>query len=329
MTWNESEDESGLNPWGEKKNKLQVLKKINQKIKNIFYNSKRFFIFLKKKIIHYKNNIKWCKYIKNKIIIFLVGILLLIFFTGFYIVKETEQGVLSSFGKFHSLVKPGLHWRPILLYNVKLIDTKVIREKILTYLALTSDNKLCNITINVQYRIVNPNSYLLSISNPENNLHQIIDGVLHKVIGSEKNNAILEYDHAKIINKIQKEIERKVKLCDLGITIFNINFLNLSVPDSVIDSFIDISLAKQNRQEYIDIAKKYSDEIIWLAHVKYDDIINQARLYKEYKISTIKGNIIHLLKIFYNYKISKINNIVSVNDNNVQHVNILDIIRHN
>ncbi|MCW5196460.1 FtsH protease activity modulator HflK [Buchnera aphidicola (Pemphigus obesinymphae)] len=307
MVWNEpSDDGSNGNPWRKKNKKLEKNLKKYKSNKIFFFNIKKCFVILKNLIKNNSKNLGSSKNIKIPIITILIFIPLLLFFKGFYIVKETEQGVVTNLGKFSRIVNPGLHWRPIFIEQVKYVDVATVTGMTSSNLLLNAEQKLLNIETNMEYKIVNVKDYFFSVTNPDEIMRQITNGVLYNVIGCFTTDKILTKDNNIIKKIIQKEIEKKITLFKLGIKIIDINFKKIDFPKEIRHSLDLIQLARKKKKEYINKAKSYADEVIFLANNKSDYILRQSKLYNIYKIVTFKRNIIFFSKIFYKYKIKRI-----------------------
>ena len=48
--------------------------------------------------------------------------------SGFYTIKEAERGVTLRFGEFHSIVQPGLNWKPTFIDKVIPVNVEQVRE---------------------------------------------------------------------------------------------------------------------------------------------------------------------------------------------------------
>ncbi|HXK00464.1 MAG TPA: FtsH protease activity modulator HflK [Buchnera sp. (in: enterobacteria)] len=306
MAWNEpNNDKSNRDPWSKQDNKSKHFFKKDKKRKIFFFNLKYFFSFFRPIIKNYSKNFGSSRNIKTPIIIVFCLFSLFLFFSGFYIVKEENQGVVIRLGKFSHVVGSGLHWRPIFINKIKHINVKTIREITLSNLLLSAESKLLNVEINLQYRITNPKDYLFSVVDPDDSLRQIINGTLHDVIGRCSINKILKKDNTIIKTMIQKEIEEKISIYKLGITISDMNLKRVCLPKEVQHSFNKIRLANENKKKYIYLAKQYASEVIFLANSRAKHILEHAKTYKIYKVSEAKGNIIRFSKILHKYQMEK------------------------
>lgn len=293
MVWNEpSDDGSNYNPWKKKDKKLKK-------------NVKKYFVILNNLIKDYSKNFSLSKNIKIPVITILIFIPLLLFFKGLYIVKETEKGVVINLGKFSRIVNPGLHWRPIFIEQIKYINVATITEMTLSNLLLNAEQKLLNIETNIEYQIVNAKDYFFSVTNPDEIMRQITNGALYNVLGCCSTDKILTKDNDIIKKIVQKEIEKKIILFKLGVKIIDINLKKISFPKEIRYSFDAIQLARKKKKEYINKAKIYANEVIFLANKKSGYILRQSKLYKMYKIAKLKRNIILFSKILYEYEVKK------------------------
>ncbi|CAL4044069.1 FtsH protease activity modulator HflK [Buchnera aphidicola] len=306
MVWNEpSDDKFNHDPWSKKDNKSNKDIKINRKNKIFSFNKKYFFSLFRHIVKNYGRNFNRFNNIKTSIFIILSLILLCSFFSGFYIIKENEKGVVIHLGKYSHVVDPGLHWRPILINKIKYIDVDIIREITFSNLLLSIEEKLLNIEINAKYKIVNFEDYLFSVENPDDNIRQIIRGVLYNIIGRHNIDTIFVKNNDIIKNEIKKEAEEKIRIYKLGISITDINLKKVCYPRAVQSSLNEIRLAYKNKQKYIKMSKNYANEVIFLANSKAQNILTQSKLYKMYKIEKSKSNIILFSKILHEYRVKK------------------------
>ncbi|MBY0464040.1 MAG: protease modulator HflK, partial [Burkholderiales bacterium] len=112
----------------------------------------------------------------------LVGAVALVFWgsTGFFIVQEGQQGVITQFGKYHSTVGAGFNWRlpyPIqrheLVFATQIRSVDVGRDSIVRATGLresamlTEDENIVEVKFAVQYRLSDARAYLFESRDPD------------------------------------------------------------------------------------------------------------------------------------------------------------------
>ncbi|WP_027351192.1 FtsH protease activity modulator HflK [Halotalea alkalilenta] len=104
--------------------------------------------------------------------------------SGFYLVDQSERGVVLRFGKYHDTVNPGLHWNPPLVDRVSLVNVTEVRSFQQNSSMLTSDTNIVTVRISVQYQVANPRDFVLNVREPEQSLRNALDSTLRHVVGA-------------------------------------------------------------------------------------------------------------------------------------------------
>ncbi|QJC28136.1 FtsH protease activity modulator HflK [Enterobacteriaceae endosymbiont of Plateumaris braccata] len=239
---------------------------------------------------------------KNKTIkyfsIFFVFIFLFFFVNGFYIIKNTDKGIIIRLGKLYNLVDPGLHWRFIFLDKIKVVNVVSVKPLIIDNMILTSDLSLVNIKVTVQYKIFNPLAYIFSNQNLMNNFKESIDSVLNEVIGKFSINYILTKNDNVISDEIKKKLQLIVQKYNLGIDILDINIEYFKLPKEIEKSFNEFFLVKENRKKHIRetvlyCEKKYFQIQNIICFIKKQDKLYTLEVIKNY---SKKNNLYNLFK---------------------------------
>ena len=137
-----------------------------------------------------------------------LGVLVFVYaFWAFFQVDSAEQGVVLRFGKLHRIVEPGLNWHlpPFEEYhkiNVTQVGSHRISEEM-----LTGDTNIVSVTLDVQYRILDPAAYLLRVSNSEGVLRNATESALRHVVGSKTINAVLSSEREAVRSEVQQRLQ--------------------------------------------------------------------------------------------------------------------------
>src|SRR5690606_31366627 len=73
--------------------------------------------------------------------------------SGFYLVDQSERGVVLRFGKFQEVVSPGLQWNPPLIDDVRMVNVTRVRSVSQTQSMLTQDENIVSVEISAQYQV--------------------------------------------------------------------------------------------------------------------------------------------------------------------------------
>ena len=171
--------------------------------------------------------------------------------SGFYTIKEAERGVTLRFGEFHSIVQPGLNWKPTFVDKVIPVNVEQVRELKTQGAMLTKDENMVKVEMTVQYRVQNPGKYLFSVSNADNSLGQATDSALRYVIGHMTMNDVLTTGRAVVREDTWKALNDIIKPYDMGLEVIDVNFQSARPPEEVKDAFDDAIKAQEDEQRYI------------------------------------------------------------------------------
>ncbi|QJC29919.1 hypothetical protein GJT84_00925 [Enterobacteriaceae endosymbiont of Plateumaris sericea] len=170
---------------------------------------------------------------KKKIKYFLISLLLIclyFFINGFYIIKNTGQGIILRLGKIHNIVSPGLHWKYTFLDKIYFVDTFSVKQIMTDSILLTADLNLVNIKIMVEYKIYDPLVYTFSNNDLLYSFKQSINSVLNEVIGNLTINYILTKNNNIISNEIKNKLQLIIKKYNFGINILDVYIENINIP---------------------------------------------------------------------------------------------------
>ena len=222
--------------------------------------------------------------------------------SGFYTIKEAERGVTLRFGEFHSIVQPGLNWKPTFIDKVVPVNVEQVRELKTQGAMLTKDENMVKVEMTVQYRVQNPEKYLFSVSNADNSLGQATDSALRYVIGHMTMNDVLTTGRAVVRENTWKALNDIIKPYDMGLEVIDVNFQSARPPEEVKDAFDDAIKAQEDEQRYIREAEAYAREKEPIARGDAQRIIEEATAYKDRVVLDAQGEVERLQRLLPEFK---------------------------
>ena len=222
--------------------------------------------------------------------------------SGFYTIKEAERGVTLRFGEFHSIVQPGLNWKPTFIDKVIPVNVEQVRELKTQGAMLTKDENMVKVEMTVQYRVQNPEKYLFSVSNADNSLGQATDSALRYVIGQMTMNDVLTTGRAVVRENTWKALNDIIKPYDMGLEVIDVNFQSARPPEEVKDAFDDAIKAQEDEQRYIREAEAYAREKEPIARGDAQRIIEEATAYKDRVVLDAQGEVERLQRLLPEFK---------------------------
>ena len=222
--------------------------------------------------------------------------------SGFYTIKEAERGVTLRFGEFHSIVQPGLNWKPTFVDKVIPVNVEQVRELKTQGAMLTKDENMVKVEMTVQYRVQNPEKYLFSVSNADNSLGQATDSALRYVIGHMTMNDVLTTGRAVVRENTWKALNDIIKPYDMGLEVIDVNFQSARPPEEVKDAFDDAIKAQEDEQRYIREAEAYAREKEPIARGDAQRIVEEATAYKDRVVLDAQGEVERLQRLLPEFK---------------------------
>ncbi|NLY19261.1 MAG: FtsH protease activity modulator HflK [Clostridiaceae bacterium] len=250
--------------------------------------------------------------------------------TGVYTLKADggEQAVITRFGKFVRIeTEAGLKWHwPAPIEKAGIIKTEARRSMTFGYstlkpgdvnyhaeyridpyeaLMITGDENLVNTETVVLYQISNPKEYLFNVHNPESTLRIAAESSIRRVVANHTMDDVLTYQKDLIQAEIRQDLQEVCNEYGLGIHINEVSLQAVYAPAEVEEAFNDVIKAREDRNRYINEAKKSRNEIVPAAEGEAAEMINEANAYKEKRIAEARGDVENFNQILNNYELGK------------------------
>lgn len=235
------------------------------------------------------------------ITIVIVVIIAFVVVSGFYTVREAEQGVVLRLGKANRVEQPGLHWCIPFVETVKNVDTQIVQSTKSSGSMLTEDENVVNVEMEVQYRITDPQAYLYNVEYPDESLSQATDSALRYVIGHTKMDDVLTNGREQVRQSTRELLESIILPYKMGITIVDVNFLPARAPDEVKAAFDDAIAAQEDEQRFKREAEAYKNEVIPKAEGKARRLTEEAEAYAREVVARAEGDVARFEKILPEY----------------------------
>ena len=159
------------------------------------------------------------------------------FGTGFFIVQEGQNAVITQFGKYHATVADaGLHWRlPWPIQRQETVNVTQIRSVdvggdnvipatgLRTSAMLISDENIVEVKFAVQYRLSNAREYLFESRNPDDAIRQAAESAVREVLGNMKMDAALSEERDQIAPRVRELTQKILDRYRIGIEVIAVN----------------------------------------------------------------------------------------------------------
>ncbi len=236
----------------------------------------------------------------------IIVVMLLIWLgTGFFIVQEGQQAVITQFGKYKSSVGAGFNWRlpyPIqrheLIFVTQIRSVDVGRDTVIKATGLresamlTEDENIVEIKFAVQYRLSDARAFLFESKNPSEAVVQAAETAVREVVGKMRMDSALSEERDQIAPKVRALMQKILDKYSVGIEVVGINLQQGGVrpPEQVQAAFDDVLKAGQERERAKNEAQAYANDVIPRAIGSASRLKEEADAYKEKIVAQAQGD---------------------------------------
>jgi modulator of FtsH protease HflK len=223
--------------------------------------------------------------------------------SGFYIVQEGSQAVVSQFGKYLKTVNAGFNWRmpyPIQTHQIVNVSqlqrveigTRSRPQRLKEALMLTDDENIADIQFEVQYRIKSDGAadYVFNNRRPDDSVMQAAESAMREAVGRKTMDSVLYESRSEIANEVQKRMQQILDRYRTGILITAVAIQNAQPPEQVQAAFDDAVKAGQDRERAINEGQAYANDVIPRARGTAARLLQEAEGYKQRVIETAEGD---------------------------------------
>ncbi len=223
-------------------------------------------------------------------------------FSGFYTIKEAEQGIVLRFGQYSGVVEPGLRWKLTFIDRIIPVDMQSTRDMPSSGFMLTQDENVVRVEMQIQYRVVDARNYVFSVTDADDSLNQSLNSALRYVIGHSKMDDILTSGREQIRQSVWKELEKIITPYNLGLIIVDVNFKDARPPNEVKDAFDDAISAQEDEVRFLREAEAYARGIEPRARGRVKRMEQEALAYKAQIVLDAQGEVARFEKILPEYQ---------------------------
>ncbi|MDW8336905.1 MAG: FtsH protease activity modulator HflK [Tepidimonas sp.] len=236
----------------------------------------------------------------------IAGVAVLIWLgTGFFVVQEGQQAVITQFGRYHSTVGAGFNWRlpypiqrheTVFVTQIRSVDIgrdAIVRATGLRESAmLTEDENIVEIKFAVQYRLSDARAYLFNSRDPDAAVVKAAETAVREVVGKMKMDAALADEREQIAPRVRTLMQTILDRYNVGIEIVGINLQAGGVrpPEQVQAAFDDVLKAGQERERAKNEAEAYANDVVPRARGAAARLLEEAEGYKTRIVEQAKGD---------------------------------------
>ena len=232
----------------------------------------------------------------------LVVAILVYIFSGFYTIKEAEQGIVLRFGQYTGNVEPGLRWKWTFVERIIPVDIQTTRNLPASGFMLTQDENVVRVEMQIQYRVIDARNYVFSVTDADDSLSESLDSALRYVVGHSKMDDVLTSGREVVRQAVWKELDKIIAPYNLGLLVTDVNFKDARPPEEVKDAFDDAIAAQEDEIRYLREAEAYARGIEPRARGRVKRMEQEALAYKSQTVLDAEGEVALFEKILPEYQ---------------------------
>ena len=247
--------------------------------------------------------------------------------SGFFFVNPEQGALVSLFGKASEKVYgPGLHFAlPAPFGKVYKVDTKLERrlesgfrsidkgpadsapisrssyewhslhlsgiynKEASEAIMLTGDENLIDLNAVIKYKVSNPHDFLFRFNDQELLVRCFVEDVLRSIVSITPIDDILTESRKKIEKLTKEKLQAEADNIRAGITITSIDLQDVHPPVEVVNTFREVSSAKEEKALTINEALADRNEKIPQARAEATALKLEALAYRASKVENAKG----------------------------------------
>ena len=243
-------------------------------------------------------------------------------FSSVYVVDETENAVITRFGKYTQTVGSGLHVKlPFGIDKNYNVDIKTLRAEQFGFKTvksgrnneyknniseesemLTGDLNIVDVEWVIQYKVTDPKQWLFNVYEKEQTIRDISRSVINTLVGDRAIFDVISSDRSTIQNLAQEQMNENFKALGLGINVTTVQFQNVVPPVEVQAAFEDVNKASQDMKRLINEGKEEYNKEIPKAQGEADRQIQVAEGYAAERVNMAKGDVARFNAVYDEYK---------------------------
>jgi len=246
----------------------------------------------------------------------IAGVIALIWLgSGFFIVQEGQQAVVTSFGKYSHTADAGFQWRmpyPFQAHETvnftQLRSKEVGRNNVVAATGLrdssmlTQDENIVDIRFTVQYRLKDARAFLFENRDPEDAVTLAAESAVREIVGKSKIDSVLYEQRDAIAADLVKSVQNQLDRLKAGIVVVNVNVQSVQPPEQVQAAFEDTLKAGQDGDRLKKEGLAYASDVIPKAQGTSARLREEAEGYKAKTIAEADGDARRFTSVLAEYQ---------------------------
>jgi len=252
----------------------------------------------------------------------ITGILVLILLaTSVFIVDQTEEAVITRFGRYIGTRGPGLHFKlPFgvdrnYTVNVRTVQTQEFGFRTMrggsspSYssqtaesIMLTGDLNIVDVEWIIQYRVVDPRAWTFNVNERTATIRDVSRSAINMLVGDRAIMDIMGIERSAIEDAGLVFMNETFRGYGLGIDVIAVKLQNVTPPAGVQEAFEDVNKAMQDLERLINEGQQAYNEEIPRAGGEAQRMIQVAQGYATERVNRARGDVARFISVYDEYR---------------------------
>ena len=209
--------------------------------------------------------------------------------TSTHQIGPTEEGVVTTFGKYARTLEPGLNFT--LPWPIQQVDVEPVSEiRIFRIpqgeqekLILTGDQNLVDLSYLIRWYIKDLKQYQFQLAEPEETIREVAEAAMRASVAEHTlDDTFSGAGRAAIEQRVLTRMQAILDAYNAGIAIQGVQIDKTDPPARVVEAFKDVSAAQQDADAAINRAQAYAQQVLAKAD---GDATAFNNIYEEYRLA--------------------------------------------
>jgi len=243
--------------------------------------------------------------------------------TSFYIVDQTEEAVVTRFGRYLKTTGPGMQYKlPLGIDRHYPVKTRVVQTEQFGFRTLkagintvysdelfpeestmlTGDLNIVDVEWIIQYRIVDAKAWLFNVQERVKTIRDVSQSVINLLVGDRAILNVIGPERTAIEEQGTVLMNETLKRYNMGISIIAVKLQNIVPPKGVQAAFEDVNKAIQDMNRLINEGKEAYNKEIPKAQGEADRLVQVAQGYAAERVNKAKGDVSRFNSVYEEYR---------------------------
>jgi membrane protease subunit HflK len=264
---------------------------------------------------------KMDKLLNSKVIAMIVGgiFLVILLGTSVFIVDQTEEAVITRFGRYVRTQGPGLQIKwPFGIERNYTVNVTGVRNQEFGFTTgrggsirrgdestmLTGDLNIVDVEWIIQYRVNDPRAWVFNVNEPDRTIRDVSRSVINMLVGDRAIMDIMSMERSFIEAEGIILMNETFRGYGLGINVIAVRLQNVFPPSGVQQAFEDVNRAMQDRERLINEGQQAYNEEIPRTRGDAERVIQIARGYATERVNRARGDVARFNSVLTEFRLA-------------------------